>query len=138
MGPAFMGPGSRWLGVSGSGRRNRLDEAFMPELASGRNDNVPTFSATRRKPQKEAQMPTKSAPRSLPAPRPTLRNGVARRIGMLIYDNFQLLDAAGPVSAFEMPAVELKPPPYAMHIIAPIEEAGPVRSTSGASMYAEP
>ena len=74
-----------------------------------------------------------------PAPRiPAPKNGIARRVGMLIYDNFQLLDAAGPISTFEMPGAEMRPPPYHMQVIAPIDEAGPVRSSSGVSMHADP
>ena len=56
-------------------------------------------------------------------------------IGVLIFDDFQLLDAAGPISAFEMPMRGMKPPPYSLEIIAPV--AGPVRSSSGAIMMAE-
>ncbi len=58
-----------------------------------------------------------------------------RTIGVLIFDDFQLLDAAGPIGAFEMPMRGMKPPPYELTIIAP--EAGPVRSSSGAVMMAE-
>jgi len=58
-----------------------------------------------------------------------------RSIGVLIFDDFQLLDAAGPISAFEMPMRGMKPPPYSLEIIAPA--AGPVRSSSGAIMMAE-
>lgn len=58
-----------------------------------------------------------------------------RSIGVLIFDDFQLLDAAGPISAFEMPMRGMKPPPYSLEIIAPV--AGPVRSSSGAIMMAE-
>lgn len=56
-------------------------------------------------------------------------------IGVLIFDDFQLLDAAGPISAFEMPMRGMKPPPYSLEIIAPVP--GPVRSSSGAIMMAE-
>ena len=58
-----------------------------------------------------------------------------RTIGVLIFDDFQLLDAAGPIGAFEMPMRGMKPPPYELTVIAP--EAGPVRSSSGAVMLAE-
>src|SRR5689334_1821634 len=74
-----------------------------------------------------------------PKPAPSLRSAralIPRKIGMLIYNDFQLLDAAGPISTFEMPSRELRPPPYEMQIIAP--EPGQVRSSSGASMYADP
>ncbi len=53
-----------------------------------------------------------------------------RSIGVLIFEDFQLLDAAGPIGAFEMPMRGMKPPPYTLDIIAPT--AGPVRSSSGA------
>jgi transcriptional regulator GlxA family with amidase domain len=58
-----------------------------------------------------------------------------RTIGVLIFEDFQLLDAAGPISAFEMPMRGMDPPPYALQVIAP--DAGPVRSSSGAIMMAE-
>lgn len=58
-----------------------------------------------------------------------------RTIGVLIFEDFQLLDASGPISAFEMPTRGITPPPYALQVIAPV--AGPVRSSSGAVMMAE-
>jgi transcriptional regulator GlxA family with amidase domain len=58
-----------------------------------------------------------------------------RQIGFLIFPGFQLLDAAGPLGAFEMPARVIKPTPYELHVIA--AEAGAVRSSSGAAMHAE-
>lgn len=58
-----------------------------------------------------------------------------RTLGVLIFDDFQLLDAAGPISTFEMPMQGMKPAPYELSIIAP--KAGPVRSSSGAVMMAE-
>jgi transcriptional regulator GlxA family with amidase domain len=58
-----------------------------------------------------------------------------RTIGVLIFEDFQLLDAAGPISAFEMPMRGIDPPPYTLQVIAP--DAGPVRSSSGAIMMAE-
>ncbi len=59
-----------------------------------------------------------------------------RVIGFLIFEDFQLLDAAGPIGAFEMPMRGVKPPPYELAIIAPVP--GPVRSSSGAAMMAGP
>jgi transcriptional regulator GlxA family with amidase domain len=75
-------------------------------------------------------------------PAPSFRSGrtvIARKVGVMIFHNFQLLDAAGPISTFEMPARELKPPPYDLQVIAPLDN-GPaaVRSSSGASMHAAP
>ncbi len=58
-----------------------------------------------------------------------------RTIGVLIFEDFQLLDAAGPIGAFEMPMRGMEPPPYHLTVIAP--EAGPVRSSSGVVWLAE-
>ena len=63
------------------------------------------------------------------------RPAKTRAIGVMIFEDFQLLDAAGPISAFEMPMRGVSPPPYSLQIIAP--DAGPVRSSSGAIMMAE-
>ena len=56
-----------------------------------------------------------------------------RRIAFLIFDDFQLLDAAGPVSAFEI-AERHAPGTSESRIVTP--RAGAVRSSSGASMLA--
>lgn len=56
-----------------------------------------------------------------------------RRIAFLIFDDFQLLDAAGPISAFEI-AARYAPGAYESRVIAP--QAGAVNSSSGASMNA--
>jgi len=61
--------------------------------------------------------------------KPAARTLKPRTIGVLIFDDFQLLDAAGPIGAFEMPMRGMKPPPYEIEVIAPVE--GPVRSSSG-------
>jgi transcriptional regulator GlxA family with amidase domain len=63
-----------------------------------------------------------------------------RRVGFVIFENFQLLDAAGPIAAFEMPMRGLDPPPYEITLIAPLEKglrSGPVRSSCGVPMVAE-
>ena len=52
-----------------------------------------------------------------------------RSIGVLIFEDFQLLDAAGPIGAFEMPMRGMQPPPYSLQVIAPA--AGAIRSSSG-------
>ena len=57
-----------------------------------------------------------------------------RDIGFLIFPDFQLLDAAGPIAAFEI-AGQYGQGAYALHILA--LEAGRVRSSSGATMEAE-
>lgn len=67
--------------------------------------------------------------------KPAFRTLKPRSIGVLIFDDFQLLDAAGPIGAFEMPMRGMKPPPYTLEVIAPV--AGPVRSSSGAEMLAK-
>jgi transcriptional regulator GlxA family with amidase domain len=57
-----------------------------------------------------------------------------RPIGVLIFPGFQLLDAAGPISAFEI-AGRYAPGTYELKIMA--AEPGQVASSSGAAMYAE-
>lgn len=56
-----------------------------------------------------------------------------RRVAFLIFPNFQLLDAAGPISAFEI-AERYRPGSYELRLIAP--KAGPVASTSGITLNA--
>jgi len=56
-----------------------------------------------------------------------------RRIAFLIFDDFQLLDAAGHISAFEI-AARYAPGAYESRVIAP--RSGAVNSSSGASMNA--
>lgn len=56
-----------------------------------------------------------------------------RRVAFLIFEDFQLLDAAGPISAFEI-AERYAPGTYESRVIAP--RAGAVRSSSGASLHA--
>ena len=53
-------------------------------------------------------------------------------IGILIFDGFQLLDAAGPIGVFEMPMRGMTPPPYRLTIYS--LKGGPVRSSSGVEM----
>src|SRR5690606_22079065 len=62
-----------------------------------------------------------------------------RRIGVLIFEDFQLLDAAGPIGAFEMPMRGLDPSPYELTVIAPLPKGmktAPVRASCGVSMLA--
>lgn len=54
---------------------------------------------------------------------------MSRRISILVFPGFQLLDAAGPISAFEAAGG------YALRVIAP--EAGIVRSSSGVAWVAD-
>ena len=57
-----------------------------------------------------------------------------REIGFLVFDNFQLLDAAGPISAFEIGGRHA-PGAYRLHVLA--TRTGAVPSSAGASMQAE-
>ncbi len=59
----------------------------------------------------------------------------ARSVAFLIFDDFQLLDAAGPISTFEMPMRGMNPPPYELKVIG--MKAGPVPSSCGVAMVAE-
>ena len=56
-----------------------------------------------------------------------------RTIGFLIFKDFQLLDAAGPIAAFEI-AGRLAPGAYRLALLA--RDAGPVASSSGLAMTA--
>jgi transcriptional regulator GlxA family with amidase domain len=56
-----------------------------------------------------------------------------RRVAFLLFPDFQLLDAAGPIAAFEI-AERYRPGSYESRIIA--KRAGAVASTSGASIHA--
>ena len=59
---------------------------------------------------------------------------MTRDIGFLIFPQFQLLDAAGPISAFEI-AGRYVPGAYRLHVLA--RDPGAVASSSGVSMTAE-
>jgi transcriptional regulator GlxA family with amidase domain len=56
------------------------------------------------------------------------------KIGVVIFPGFQLLDAAGPISAFEI-AGRYRPGTYELAVLAP--EAGPVASSSGVEITAQ-
>src|SRR6516162_8446865 len=58
-----------------------------------------------------------------------------RTVGVLIFPDFQLLDAAGPIAVFDTAARECTPPSYLLRVIARI--AGPVTSSSGAQLTAQ-
>jgi transcriptional regulator GlxA family with amidase domain len=62
-------------------------------------------------------------------------NPVPREIGVLVFENFQLLDAAGPISVFEMPTRGLDPSPYRLTVYS--LEGGSVRASCGVSMHSE-
>jgi len=59
---------------------------------------------------------------------------MTRRVDVLIFPGFQILDAAGPIAAFEI-AGRLVPGAYEIHVIA--AEPGWVESSSGAAWRAE-
>lgn len=58
---------------------------------------------------------------------------MSTRIGMLLFPGFQILDAAGPIAAFEI-AARYREGAYGLDILA--KRAGAVESSSGASMQA--
>jgi transcriptional regulator GlxA family with amidase domain len=65
---------------------------------------------------------------------------MARTIGVLVFPEFQLLDAAGPIAAFELAGEPTgggsAPPPYCLRLYA--RDGGAVVSSSGAALTAEP
>jgi transcriptional regulator GlxA family with amidase domain len=60
---------------------------------------------------------------------------MTRSIGMLIFPDFQLLDAAGPIAVFDTAAREVTPALYRLSVMA--LTPGPVISSSGAQLVAE-
>jgi transcriptional regulator GlxA family with amidase domain len=59
---------------------------------------------------------------------------MTKRICFVIYPGFQLLDATGPIAAFEIGS-RYRPGSYTLEVVAP--ETGPVRSTSGVAVCAD-
>lgn len=57
-----------------------------------------------------------------------------RSLAVLVYPDLQILDAAGPIAAFEI-ASRMSAGFYKLSVVA--AEPGPVRSSSGVSLYAE-
>lgn len=60
---------------------------------------------------------------------------MARTVGILIFPEFQLLTAVGPITVFDAAARNSTSPPYRLRVIAPT--AGPVTSSAGAQLIAE-
>jgi transcriptional regulator GlxA family with amidase domain len=60
---------------------------------------------------------------------------MSRLVAFLIFPEFQLLDAAGPIAAFEI-AARIRPGAYTLKLIA--ARSGAVRSSSGATLQARP
>jgi transcriptional regulator GlxA family with amidase domain len=58
-----------------------------------------------------------------------------RTVGILVFPQFQLLDAAGPIAAFELASRGMDPAAYGLRILT--RDAGPVASSSGATLMAE-
>ena len=56
-------------------------------------------------------------------------------IGVLVFEDFQLLDASGPISVFEMPTRGITPAPYQLTVYS--LSGGPVRSSSGVAIHTE-
>src|SRR5215831_19381983 len=93
-------------GVSAMSRSQvRLDAATMPVVSDVSNDNVSSFSA------------------------------MTRRIGVVVFPEFQILDAAGPIAAFEIGARYVEGA-YTIETIA--LDTGAVRSSSGVALAAKP
>jgi transcriptional regulator GlxA family with amidase domain len=60
---------------------------------------------------------------------------MTRTIAILVFPEFQLLDAAGPVTAFEEARNETSPPAYRLRVMARVP--GPVTSSSGVQLVTE-
>jgi transcriptional regulator GlxA family with amidase domain len=59
-----------------------------------------------------------------------------RTVAVLIFPQFQLLDAAGPITVFEAAGRDATPPAYRLRVMA--RAAGPVVSSCGVPLVAEP
>src|ERR1700719_3867119 len=59
-----------------------------------------------------------------------------RKIDILIFPDFQLLDAAGPIAVLDTAARECMPPSYRLRVVA--RAPGAVTSSSGVQLVAEP
>ena len=55
---------------------------------------------------------------------------MSRTVAVVIFPDFQLLDAAGPIAAFELAGRELGSQPYRIQPVA--NAVGPVASSAGA------
>lgn len=60
---------------------------------------------------------------------------IVRTVGVFVFPDFQLLDAAGPIAAFELAARDPSPAPYRLRVFA--RDAGAVTSSSGVVLMAE-
>src|SRR5690348_1519319 len=53
-------------------------------------------------------------------------------IGFLVFPDFNILDLAGPLAAFDVPRHEVQPTPYRLSVFS--ETGGPIVSSSGISV----
>jgi transcriptional regulator GlxA family with amidase domain len=60
----------------------------------------------------------------------------SREIGLLVFEDFQLLDMAGPSTVFEMPMRGIAPPPYALTVYS--QDGGQVRASCGILVQTAP
>src|SRR5689334_20554667 len=60
---------------------------------------------------------------------------MTRKLAVVIFPNFQLLDAAGPIAAFDI-ASRFRPGAYEIHVLAP--GGGHTPSSAGAGFATEP
>jgi len=59
-----------------------------------------------------------------------------RDVAFLIFPDFQLLDLAGPIAAFQMAGYDLDTAPYCLRVLS--AAGGPIRSSVGVSVQSEP
>src|SRR5438045_4840455 len=62
-------------------------------------------------------------------------SAMTRTIGVLVFQNFQLLDAAGPITAFELSNREIEPSAYRLRLLE--TDAGQVMSSSRIKVVVE-
>lgn len=60
---------------------------------------------------------------------------MTRKIGFLVFPEFQILDLTGPLAAFEMPTRNAVPKPYRLEVLS--ESGGLVKSSSGLTVATE-
>jgi transcriptional regulator GlxA family with amidase domain len=61
---------------------------------------------------------------------------MAHNIGFLVFPDFQILDLAGPLTAFEAPTRTVAPKPYRFHVLS--ERGGSIKSSSGLEVMTRP
>src|SRR5258707_3003269 len=58
---------------------------------------------------------------------------MSRKIGFVVFPQFQILVLTGPLAAFEMPGRSITPDPYDLQVLS--ELGGPVKSSSGLVVF---